>query len=117
MGKETKAPVGATIVKQDVNDEVRSKLNVAKKETSMQSFINAMEIAEKEQIKPRSGDLEVINIPLGDRDTEDYKNSRGLLKGLQEEKRLMGYSPKTGVALVLKKAFVEKKKALKDKED
>ncbi len=94
-------PKGATIIENKLKNEVGAKLKETKKATSFDEFIDTMSKQEIESIKPLSGDLEVItNISAKD------------LAQLQKEKRLHGYDDKTKTGLVLKVAFIDKKKKL-----
>ncbi len=96
MGRE---PKGATVVKEEVSDEAGKKLREMKKTSKFSEFIATMKRVEEESIKPLSGDLEVIE-----------KVSANDLKQLQKDNRLYGYEPATQTALVLKLAFLDKKK-------
>lgn len=99
------APKGATVVKEELNNEAGQKLRQMKKVSKFSEFLAIMKKNEEERLKPLSGDFEVM-------EKVDAKQ----LKQLQEEKRLVGWDPKTDTALVLKLAFLEKKKDLgKDK--
>lgn len=103
-------PKGASVVKEENDNEAGAKLRNVKRSSSFEEFLGTMKKAEEESIKPLSGDMEVIpNI--------DIKSSGGKkqLKDLQIAKRLVGWYPKTGVAMVLKEAFLEKKKDNKNK--
>lgn len=95
----TNAPKGATIVKEELNDEAGKKMREVKKKSSFDEFIAAVKRAEEESTTPLSGDYEVI------RDVDDK-----LAKELQEQKRMLGWDDPTRTALVLKQAFVDKKK-------
>lgn len=99
------APKGATIVKDVLDNEAGRKLREVKKASKFSEFLAIMKKNEEESLRPLSGDYEVM-------EKVDAKQ----LKLLQEEMRLVGWDPKTNVALVLKVAFLEKKKNLgKDK--
>ena len=97
-------PKGATIVKEELNDEAGMKLREARKSSKFSDFIDTMRRKETENAKPLSGDLEVIE------DADDK-----LLAQLQKDKRTLGWDDKTRTALVLKLAFAEKKKKIKEK--
>ena len=89
---------GATIVKQQTNDEAGKKLREVKKAGKFEEFLAIMKKQEEESLKPLSGDHEVIT-----------NVDEDLLKELQVDKRLVGYDPKTKTAFVLKVAFLAKK--------
>ena len=103
-------PKGATIVKSETVNEAGAKLSQIKKQNSFDEFVEAKRIAETENLKPLSGDLEVMtNVD----DTTLMKlqgrasNGKLLPDGVG---RLHGWDPKTRIALVLKMAFLEKQK-------
>ncbi len=99
-------PKGALIVKEEEVNEAGAKLRKVKRSSSFEEFLASKKKAEEESIQPLSGDMEVIpNINI--------KSPAGAkqLKDLQKAKRLVGWYPKTGTAMVLKEAFIEKKKA------
>lgn len=104
MGKDLP---GATVVKREENNEVGKKLKEAKKASKFSEFIETMRKKEEESVQPISSDYEVMSI--------DVKTREGskLIMDLQRDKRLVGWNPKTGTALVLKLAFLEKKSKLK----
>ena len=95
---------GATIISEKVENEAGAKLAEGKKSAKFEKFIEVKRKKELESIKPLSSDLEII-------ENVDEKQ----LKQLQADKRLYGWDDKTKTALVLKLAFVDKKKKLKDK--
>lgn len=103
-------PKGATIVKEESDNEAGAKLQKVKRSSSFEEFLGTMKKAEEESIKPLSGDMEVIP-------GINVKSPAGAkhLKELQNNKRLVGWDPKTGTALVLKEAFLEKKKGKNNK--
>lgn len=102
------APRGATIIKEELNDEAGKKLREVKKANKFEEFIAISKKAEEESIKPLSGDYEIL-------ENVDAKQ----LKKLGDEKRIIGWEPHTdlapvpGTAMVLKVAFLEKKAKLK----
>jgi len=95
-------PHGATIVKQEVDNEAGKKLREVKKATKFDDFIAITKKAEEENLKPLSGDYEVIE-----------NVSDKLLKELGDARRMVGWNSKTRTAMVLKLAFLDKKKKLK----
>ncbi len=101
-----KTPAGATVIREEASNEAGDKLKEIKKSNTMKNFIETMEKKEKENLKPLSSDLEVI---------EDIDGKT--LKEMQENKRLYGYDPKTKTAVVLKLAFAEKKEENKKKKE
>jgi len=96
-------PRGATIVKKELTNEAGDKLREIKKASKFSDFLEAMRKAEEENFKPLSSDLEVIE---GIDVTEP--KGRNLLKELGDTKRIVGWNPKTGTALVKKLTFMEK---------
>ena len=101
-----KALAGATIVKEELNNEAGRKLGEMKKASKFDEFIAITKKAEEENVKPLSGDYEVV---------ENVSDKE--LKKFGEEKRMIGWEPGTKTALVLKLSFLEKKKKkLKEEE-
>ena len=98
------APKGATIVKEELNDEAGKKLRAVKKDSSFSEFIAKTKKAEEENIKPLSGDFEVLE-----------NVSKEEVRKLRADKRSVGWNPKTRTAMVLKLAFLNKKAKLKNK--
>ena len=95
-------PKGATIVREELNNEAGKKLREEKKANKFEEFIAITKKAEEESIRPLSGDFEVL-------ENVDDKT----LKQLNEDKRMVGWEPGPRVAMVLKVAFLEKKAKLK----
>ncbi len=93
-------PKGATIVKEESDNEAGKKLNQVKRDIGFGEFLANMKKSEEESIKPLSGDQETLT-NVSKKDLEQF----------QKDKRLVGWYPKTKTALVLKEAFLEKKKA------
>ena len=96
---------GATVVKEELNDEGGDKLREIRKASKFEEFIAITKKAEEENIKPLSSDYEVLE-KVSDED----------LKKLGEDKRMVGWEPKTRTALVLKLSFLKKKEKLKEEE-
>ncbi len=101
---------GATIISEKVTNEAAKKLNQTRKSASFEEFIAVKEKAERESLKPLSSDLEVVaNVNQKDLMAFQGRFENGNLdpNGCN---RLYGWNPKTRTALVLKIAFIEKKK-------
>ena len=96
MSKDLK---GATIVKEELNDEAGKKMREVKKASSFDEFIAITKKREEESLVPLSGDFEVIT------DVDDK-----LAKKLQDEKRMYGWNAKTRTAMCFKQSFMDKKK-------
>jgi hypothetical protein len=94
-------PRGATVVKEELNNEAGAKLREIKKTSKFAEFIAIKKKAEEESIQPLSGDYEVME-----------KVTPAQLKELQDARRLVGWEPSTNTALVLRLAFLDKKKKM-----
>ncbi len=108
-------PAGATIVKEETKNEAGAKLRQTKRQETFDEFIETMAKAEKENVKPLSGDLEVIkNVNQKELMAFQGRFESGKLNP-DGQNRLHGWSARTRTALVLKLAFVAKKEKAKDK--
>ena len=95
-------PKGATIVKEELDNEAGKKLTAVKKASSFVEFQETTRRKEQESIKPLSSDREIL--------TDVSKDD---VKQLQKDNRLVGWNQKARTALVLKVAFLEKKAKVK----
>ena len=114
MGRSD-APAGARVVKEESSDEFAKKLAATSGvKNSLDDFLKVMAEEERKQMQATSGDLEVLrNVTPAQMRELQGMDAKGRPTG--QPGRLYGWSPKTRTALVLKKAFLEKREQLKKK--
>ena len=104
-------PAGATIVSDKTTNEAGAKLSKTKKSASFEEFLATMKKKEQESLKPLSGDLETLtNVSQKDLMELQGRFENGTVNP-EGQNRLQGWDDKTRTALVLKVAFIDKKKA------
>lgn len=112
MGRSA-APAGASVVKEESKNEVAEKMAAtAGAKNSLDDFLQVMAEEERKQLQATSGDLEVLrNVTPAQMREFQGMDANGRPTG--QPGRLYGWSPKTRTAVVLKKAFLEKREELK----
>jgi len=101
MRGKRNAPDGASVTKEEVVNEVEKK-QASTRAKSYEEYLASMREEEQRSAKPLSSDLEILT-----------NVSPEQVKKLQDEKRLYHFTPATRGALVLKEAYVAKKKEQK----
>ena len=95
-------PAGAEIIEEKSENEVGKKLRQVKKEGKFSEYLDILKKQEGQNPGALSGDKEVIE-----------KISAKELKEMNDAGRMIGF--KNGTALVLKLAFIDKKKKKESK--
>ena len=105
-------PKGVVVTEEVVEDmpqEMKTKTPAKKK--SMKDFISQKKQKEQEASAQRSDDWETVQVPDG------KKEKAAFLKQIQEERRLKGYDPETGEAMVLKSESRKRIDSVRKKEE